>query len=245
MILQGKVVLVTGAARRIGRTIALAFAAKGSRLAVHYHTSVVDARRVVDAVKSISGAEADVFRADLEQAKGPEKLADAVARRFGGIDILINSASLYEKTPFALATPADWDRHMAVNARAPFFLAQACAPYLRRMGEGIVINIADWSGLRPYADYGPYCASKAALLSVNKILARALAPEIRVNAILPGPVLLPEGMSEGERKKISEATLLKRLGTPEAVARACLYLAHAADYSTGAELAVDGGRLIA
>lgn len=245
MSLQGKVVLVTGAARRVGRTVALAFAAKGARLAVHYHTSVVDARRVVDAVKSISGAQADVFRANLADPKGPEKLADAVARRFGGIDILVNSASLYEKTPFALATPEDWDRHMAINARAPFFLTQACAPYLRRSGEGVVINIADWAGRRPSADYGMYCASKAALLSVNQILAKSLAPEIRVNAILPGLVLAPERMGEVERKKITEATLLKRAGTPEAVARACLYLAHAADYSTGAELAIDGGRLIA
>ena len=245
MSLQGKVVLVTGSARRIGRTVALAFAAKGARLAVHYHNSVVDARRVADAVKSISGAEADVFRANLAEARGPERLADAVVRRFGGVDILVNSASLYEKTPFSLSTPEDWDRHMAVNARAPFFLAQACAPYLRRSGEGIVINIADWSAHRPYADWGMYCASKAALLCVNKILAKALAPDIRVNAILPGPMLAAEGTSEGEKKKMSDATLLKRSGTPEAVARACLYLAHAADYSTGAELTVDGGRLIA
>jgi pteridine reductase len=133
---------------------------------------------------------------------------------------------------------------MAVNARAPFFLAQACAPWLRRTGEGIVINVADWAGRRPYADYAPYCASKAALLSVNAALAKALAPEIRVNAVLPGPVLPPERMSDAEKKKIADATLLKRLGTPEAVARACLYLAHAADYTTGAELTVDGGRLI-
>ncbi len=245
MSLEGKVALVTGAARRVGRTIALAFAAKGVRVAVHYRTAASEARRVADAVKSLSGADAEVFRADLADPRSPEKLADAVARRFGRIDILVNSASIYEKTPFALATPDDWDRHMALNARAPFFLAQACAPWLRRSGEGIVINVADWAGRRPYADYAPYCASKAALLCVNAALAKALAPEIRVNAVLPGPVLPPERMSEAEKRKISEATLLKRLGTPEAVARACLYLAHAADYTTGAELTVDGGRSIA
>jgi pteridine reductase len=243
--LEGKVALVTGAARRVGRTIALAFAAKGARVAVHYHTSVADARRVAAAVKSLSGAEADVFRADLGDPRSPAKLADAVARRFGGIDVLINSASLYEKTPFAAATPDDWDRQMAVNARAPFFLAQACAPWLKRSGEGSVINIADWAAHRPYSDYGPYCASKAALLCANKALAKALAPEIRVNAVLPGPVLPPEGMGDGERRKISDATLLKRLGTAEAVARACLFLADSADYTTGAELTVDGGRLVA
>jgi len=244
MSLEGKVVLVTGAGRRVGRTIALAFAAKGARVAVHYNTSVAEARRVAAAVKSLSGADADAFRANLLDPKAPEKLADAVVRRFGRLDVLVNSASLYEKTPFALATPDDWDRHMNVNARAPFLLAQACAPHLRRSGEGCVINIADWAGHRPYASYGPYCASKAALLCVNKVLAKALAPEVRVNAVLPGPVLAPEDMPESERRKIADATLLKRLGSPEAVARACVFLADAADYSTGAELCVDGGRLI-
>ncbi|MFI5345356.1 MAG: SDR family oxidoreductase [Elusimicrobiota bacterium] len=245
MNLEGKVVLVTGAGRRVGRVIALAFAAKGARLAVHYNTSAADARRVADAVKAISGADADIFRANLADATAPAKLADAVVRRFGRLDVLINSASLYEKTPFSLATPEDWERHMSVNARAPFFLAQACAPHLRRSGEGLVVNIADWAGHRPYSDFGPYCASKAALLCVNKILAKALAPDVRVNAILPGPVLAPAGMSETEKKKMSDATLLKRLGTPEAVARACLFLAESADFSTGAELTVDGGRMIA
>lgn len=245
MNLKGKVVLVTGSARRVGRVVALAFAARGARIAAHYHTSAAGARKLAAGVKTLSGSDAEVFRADLRDAAAPRKLADAVARRFGGIDVLVNSASLYERTPFDGATPDDWDRHMAVNARAPYFLAQACAPWLRRSGEGCVINLADWSGHRPYADFGPYCASKAALLCANKLLAKSLAPEIRVNAILPGPVLAPESMGEGERRKMAEATLLKRLGTPEAVARACLYLAESADYSTGAELAVDGGRLIA
>ena len=116
---------------------------------------------------------------------------------------------------------------------------------LRKACPGKVVNIADWAGHRPYADFGPYCASKAAMLCDNKLLAKSLAPEVRVNAVLPGPVLAPESMGEPEKKKVAEATLLKRLGTPEAVARACLYLAESADYSTGAELTVDGGRLIA
>lgn len=244
MNLKGKVVLVTGSGRRVGRVIALAFAANGARIAAHYNTSAAEARKLVAGVKSLSGADAEVFRANLLDESSPRKLADAVARRFGGIDVLVNSASLYERTPFASATADEWDRHMAVNARAPYFLAQACAPWLKRAG-GCVINIADWAGRRPYADFGPYCASKAALLCANTLLAKSLAPEIRVNAILPGPVLAPEAMGEAEKRKVSEATLLKRLGTPEAVARACLYLAESADYSTGAELTVDGGRLIA
>lgn len=245
MKLQGRTVLVTGAGKRVGRAVALAFAAQGARVGVHYHTSVTEAREVVDACKRLSQADADLFRADLGDAKAPQRLADAVAKRFGGVDILVNSASIYERTPLALASVDEWDRHMAVNARAPFFLAQALAPYLRRSGAGVVLNVGDWSAHRPYADWAPYCASKAALLCVNKALAKALAPEVRVNAVLPGPVLPPDDMSEAEKKKISEATLLKRLGTPEAVARACVFLADAADFTTGAELTVDGGRLIA
>ncbi|MEK7388985.1 MAG: SDR family oxidoreductase [Elusimicrobiota bacterium] len=245
MILQGKVVLITGAARRVGRVIALGFAAKGAKIAVHYHTSAQQAREVLQGVKSLSGADADVFRANLLDAAAPQKLADAVARRLGGIDVLINSASLYERTPFALASVDEWDRQMIVNARAPFFLAQACAPWLKRSGEGAVVNIADWSARRPYGEYAPYCASKAALLSATTALAKALAPEVRVNALLPGPVLAPQSMGEPERKKLAEATLLKRMGTPEAVARGCLYLVESADFSTGAELTIDGGRAVA
>jgi pteridine reductase len=245
MSLKGKVVLVTGAGRRVGRAVALAFAAEGARVAVHCRGSVDEARRVAQAARALSGEDADVFRADLGRAQAPARLAAAVARRFGRLDALVNSASGYWKTPFAAASAKDWDLLMAVNARAPFFLAQACAPHLKRSGGGVVINIADWAAHRPYADYGPYCASKAALLCVNKVLAKALAPDIRVNAVLPGPVLAPEGMPARERKAISDATLLKRLGTPEAVARACVYLAASADYTTGAELTVDGGRLIA
>lgn len=245
MNLKGKVVLVTGSARRVGRVIALAFAARGARVAAHYNTSASAARKLVAGAKSLSGADAEAFGADLLDPAAPGRLAAAVARRFGAIDVLVNSASLYERTPFASAAASDWDRQMAVNARAPYFLAQACAPWLRKSGEGSVINIADWSGRRPYADYGPYCASKAALLCANAALAKSLAPRVRVNAVLPGPVLSPEGMGAAEKRKIAQATVLKRLGTPEAVARACVYLAESADYTTGAELTVDGGRLIA
>ncbi|MBI4370670.1 MAG: SDR family oxidoreductase [Elusimicrobia bacterium] len=245
MSLRGRVVLVTGAGRRVGRAIALAFAERGARLAVHYHRSAAQARAAAQAARRASGAEAAAFRADLADPRTPRLLAAAVARRFGGLDVLVNCASVYEKTPLGRAVPADWDRHMAVNARAPFFLAQACAPYLRRRDGGVILNVADWSALRPYADYAPYCASKAALLCVNKALAKALAPRIRVNAVLPGPVLLPEGTGAARRELIREATLLKRLGSPGAVARACVFLAESADYTTGAELTVDGGRLIA
>ncbi len=133
---------------------------------------------------------------------------------------------------------------MDTNARAPFFLCQAAAPHIRRAGGGVIVNIADWAGLRPYADFIPYCASKAALLSLNTALAKALAPDIRVNAVLPGPVMLPPATSPKQAEKVRQATLVKRLGTPEDIARAVIYLIEN-DFVTGAALPVDGGRLIA
>ena len=133
---------------------------------------------------------------------------------------------------------------MALNARTVFFLCQAAAPYMRK-GGGKIINIADWAALRPYADYIPYCVSKAGLLCLNTALAKQLAPEIQVNAIMPGPVLLPEGCTPRMRKAVERATPLRRLGTPEDIAEAALFLIESGDFITGAALPVDGGRLIA
>ncbi|MDE2237352.1 MAG: SDR family oxidoreductase, partial [Elusimicrobia bacterium] len=147
------------------------------------------------------------------------------------------------RTPFETVCARDWDRHLNINLRAPFLLSQAAAPHLRKR-RGAIINLADWSAHRPYADYIPYCVSKAALLCLNAALAKKLSPEIRVNAILPGPVLLPETISGPQRQSIRRATLLQKLGTPDEVVKAALYLLES-DFVTGAELAVDGGRLIA
>jgi NAD(P)-dependent dehydrogenase (short-subunit alcohol dehydrogenase family) len=244
MKIDGKAVLVTGGARRVGRAIALALAERGARLAIHYNRSRGEALELARGIKKSFGRDAITVKADLKSAKAAKAAVDAAASGLGGLHVLVNSASIYEKNNFGRTTESDWDRHMDTNARAPFFLCQAAAPHIRRAGGGVIVNIADWAGLRPYADFIPYCASKAALLSLNTALAKALAPDIRVNAVLPGPVMLPPATSPKQAEKVRQATLVKRLGTPEDIARAVIYLIEN-DFVTGAALPVDGGRLIA
>ncbi|MBI5631665.1 MAG: SDR family oxidoreductase [Elusimicrobia bacterium] len=243
MKLAGKTVLVTGAAKRVGRALVLAAAQKGARLAVHYRGSKAAARELVWRLRAM-GREAEAFQAELSDAAACRRLIEKAARRFGGLHVLINNASLYEKNAFGRTSLKDWDSHLDVNLRAPFFLSQAAAAVMLGQKEGKIINIADWAGVRPYADYIPYCVSKAGLLCLNTALAKALAPHVQVNAILPGPVLLPENSGEAFRKAVVEATPLRRLGSPEDVARAALFLIEE-DFITGASLPVDGGRLIA
>lgn len=245
MILQGKTALVTGAARRVGRAIARALARREANLLLHYGRSGSEARRLAAELSSLYGVKAQVLQADLAKPAQVRRLAREALRKAGTVHALVNNASIYERTPLERADERAWDAHMAVNARAPFLLAKALAPAMRRAGEGKVVNVADWAGLRPYAGYLPYCASKAALLCVSAALAKALAPEVQVNSILPGPVMPPEGWGAREKKAAAQANLLKRLGRPEDVAEAVLFLIEGSDFVTGAQLAVDGGRLIA
>lgn len=245
MRLQGKAVLVTGGARRVGRSIALALAQRGARVAIHYNRSRADAERMAADLRDSYGRDALLVKGDLADARESKKIVEAVVRRFGAIHVLVNNASIYERTPLSEATAADWDAHMDVNARAPFLLSQAAAPHMRAAGEGKIVNIADWAAHRPYADWTPYCVSKAALLALNTALAKELAPDIQVNAIMPGPVLLPESFGPKTRRNVMAATPLKKLGTPEDVAKAVLFLIESGDFMTGASIAVDGGRLIA
>ncbi len=245
MRLQGKAVLVTGAARRVGRSIALALGQRGARVAIHYNKSKADAERLADDLRDSFGRDSLTVKADLTDVKQAAKMVDQVAKHFGALHVLVNNAAIYEKTPFEDVGVSDWNAHMNANLRAPFFLCQAAAPYMRKAGEGKIINIADWAAHRPYGGYMPYCISKAGLLCLNTALAKELAPEIQVNAILPGPVMLPENATPRTRKAVLDATLLKRLGTPDEVAKAVVFLIESADYTTGAELTVDGGRLIA
>ncbi len=244
MRLEGKIALVTGAARRVGRAIALALAGRGARVAVHYRSSREEAESLCKELSRLSGGEAIAVRADLSDPAAPRKLAQKIAKRFGAVHVLVNNASLYEKNPFQTTSLRDWDRHLEVNLRAPFLLSQAVAPAMRRAREGKIINIADWAALRPYAGYIPYCVSKAGLLCLTTALAKELSPWVQVNALMPGPVLLPESFTQRQRRAVIRATLVKRLGSPEDVARAALFLIEE-DFITGAALPVDGGRLIA
>jgi pteridine reductase len=242
--LAEKVVLVTGAARRVGAVIAANFHAAGARLAVHYRGSRAEAEALVAGLNASRPGSARAFHADLADSAACDALPAAVVRAFGRLDVLVNNASTFYPTPVGWITPDQFDDLVGSNLRAPLFLAQAAAPELAKR-EGLILNIADIYGLRPLGRHAVYCAAKAALVMLTRSLARELGPAIRVNAVAPGPVLWPEnGVDPKLRERIVARTALKRAGTPEDVARAALFFAKDAPFVTGEVLAVDGGRLV-
>jgi pteridine reductase len=236
------VALVTGAARRIGAAIARRLHADGYDLALHYHASAADMRVLAAELESIRPGSVLPLQADLATFdRLPELVAQAVGR-FGRLDGLVNNASAFFPTPIGAATPAQWDTLFAVNARAPFFLAQAAAPHLAASG-GAIVNLADVYALQPRADLAVYAASKAALLGATRALAVALAPRVRVNAIAPGAILWPDAdMDEDLQQALLAKTPLGRTGTPEEIAGVVAWLLRDAGYVTGQVLRVDGGR---
>ena len=241
--LADKVVLVTGAARRVGAVIAAAFHAEGARVAVHYRTSQTEAEALVARLEAARPGSARAFQAELSDLAACERLPAAVVRAFGRLDVLVNNASSFYATPVGSITADQFDDLVGTNLRAPLFLAQAAAPELAKR-EGLVLNIADIHGLRPLARHAVYSAAKAALVMLTRALARDLGPAIRVNAVAPGPVLWPEhGVDAVLRERIIARTALKRAGTPEDVAKAALFFAKDAPFVSGEVLAVDGGRL--
>jgi pteridine reductase len=237
--LAGRVALVTGAGRRVGRALAEALGRQRMRVAVHYHESADGARQTVAAIAS-AGGEAHPFPADLREAGGCIGLVNQVAGHFGSLDVLVNSAAVMVRTPLAEVTPARWDEIMAINLRAPFFCAQAAARHMEGAG-GAMVNIADLAGLEVWPAYIPHGVSKAGVIHLTRSLARALAPRIRVNAIAPGTVLLPDDWSEADGERLRRTTPLQHHGTPDDVVGAMLYLL-SSEYVTGETLVVDGGR---
>ncbi len=243
MELKGRGVLVTGAAKRVGRIIALTVAGRGADVVVHYHHSHQDAHRTVEEIRAL-GVRAAAISADLGSVPESVALVEQAAAFLGRLDVLVNNASVFLRTPFETITEQQWDIHFDINVKAVFFCSQAAARIMQKQGEGKIINISDWAGYRPYMHYIPYCVSKAGVIALTQVLARTLAPAIQVNGVAPGPVLLPEDYDETEREKILRGTPLGRLGSPEDVARAVLFLIEGSDFITGHTLVVDGGRLI-
>jgi len=242
--LAGHTVLVTGGARRVGAAIVRCLHASGAHVAIHCHRSATEARLLAGELNTLREGSAAVFIADLLDVDRLPALVDSVLQRFGRLDILVNNASTFYPTPFGTIQPAQWADLMGSNLKAPLFLTQAAAPALRS-ARGLVLNIADIHGLRPLRDYTVYSAAKAGLIHLTRSLARELAPEVRVNAIAPGPVMWPESsaaLDEAQRNEIVERTLLKRPGSPEDIARTARFFAVDAPYITGQMLAVDGGR---
>jgi pteridine reductase len=241
MELAGRVALVTGGARRLGRAFALALSSRGMRVAVHYGTSSADAEEVAGEIRA-KGGEAATFGGDLRDAEVAMALPARVVESFGRLDVLVNSAAVMERRTVAETSTADWDAVLNLNLRAPFFLAQQAAPHLEKVG-GKIVNIADLGGLEPWPNYAAHSVSKAGVVMLTKVLATALAPAITVNAIAPGTVLVPDDYDTAKRDFLSETTPLHRLGTPEDAVHALLYLLEGGDFVTGEVLVVDGGRL--
>ncbi|HLC20883.1 MAG TPA: SDR family oxidoreductase [Candidatus Methylomirabilis sp.] len=243
MELRGRAALVTGAARRVGQAIALAMADRGMDIAVHYNRSASEARATVEAIERL-GRRAVAVRADLAQEEEVEALADRAVQAFGKIDVLVNSAALFYRTPLEKLTAQDWEQFLRVNLTGPFLLARRLGLQMRRRGEGKIVNVADVAGIAPWADFLPYSVSKGALITLTQGLAKALAPEVQVNGVAPGTVLLPEEYGDKEREAIVRATPLKRIGDPVDVAKTVLFLLEGSDFITGQVIVVDGGRSI-
>jgi NAD(P)-dependent dehydrogenase (short-subunit alcohol dehydrogenase family) len=243
MELKDKVALVTGAARRVGRMIATHFAERGASVAVHYNRSRAEAEAFVAGIER-AGGRAHAFGANLESVAAIERMMNEVLSTFGRIDVLVNCASVFYRKPIDEITEHDWDVNLDTNLKAPFFLSKFAGAAMRRQGAGKIVNIGDWAGIRPYNDYLPYTVSKSGLIGLTRALAKALAPEVQVNCVALGPVMPPEEYSAEENARLVAGTLVKRLGSPEDVARAVMFFCEGTDFATGSTLLLDGGRLL-
>ena len=242
MRLEGTTALVTGAGRRVGQAIAIGLAQSGCDVAVHYHGSKQGAEETATAVRA-AGRQAALIHGDLRDPGVARGLADQAARSLNRLDVVVNAAAIMVRQNVEDVTPESWDETLDLNLRAMFFVSQGAIPYLRR-AKGKIVNIADLAGLEPWPAYVPHCVSKAGVVMLTKGLARALAPDIAVNAVAPGAVLLPDEWDDKARDHIRETTPLNRFGAPADVVAAVRFLLSGTDYVTGTILVVDGGRLI-
>lgn len=235
--LSGKVILVTGAARRIGRGIALRLAQEGARVAIHYGSSEAAARRTAEEC----GAE--LFRADMEKVPEIEAMFTDVERRMGRLDGLVNNAARFTRFDPLRITEADWDFIHSVNLKAVFFCCQNAARLMGKTGGGRIVNISSMGGIRPWAEHAHYCASKAGVIMLTRALAKAFAPAITVNSVAPGviPFGEPRELADERIASMIRATPAQRAGTADEVADAVVYFLRASNFVTGQLLAVDGG----
>lgn len=242
--MHGKVVLITGGARRVGAASARVLHAAGAQIMIHYRSSAIEARALQDELNAIRADSVALVQADLHDTHALPELVRRTVATFGGLDVLLNNASSFYPTPVGSITDADWADLMGSNLKAPLFLSQAAAPELKKRC-GCIINITDIHAERPMKRYVVYSVAKAGLVGLTKSLARELAPEVRVNGIAPGPVMWPDNdtdFDEAARQRIIAHTMLKRAGDPHDIALAVRFFAMDTHYVTGQILAVDGGR---
>jgi NAD(P)-dependent dehydrogenase (short-subunit alcohol dehydrogenase family) len=237
--LEGQVALVTGAAKRIGRSIGLRLAAEGAAVAVNYETSKADAEATVREIQAL-GVKAVAIQANVSRRPEVEKLFAAVEKEFGRLDILVNNAGAFFAAKFEEITDEQWDGILDINLKSQFLCAQAAAPIMKRQGRGRIINLSSLGGLLAWPGYTHYCVSKAGSIMLTRCLARALGPEILVNSIAPGTIQFP---GEPPDEDFISRVPLHRTGTGDDIAGAVAYLV-TADFVTGQVIAVDGGRLL-
>ena len=235
--LSGRVALVTGAAKRIGRSIALRLAADGANVVVNYATSKAEADLVVAEIAAI-GRRAIAVRADVSKRAEVQQLFAAAEAEFGRLDVLVNNAGMFFAAKFEELTDEQWDRIMDANVKSQFLCAQAAAPIMKRQGRGRIINLSSLGGILPWPAFTHYCVSKAGAIMLTKCLARALGPEILVNSVAPGTIQFP---GEAPDEDYIQRVPLHRTGTGEDIAEAVAYFA-TSDFVTGQIIAVDGGR---
>ena len=243
MNISGKVAVVTGSAKRVGKSILLALAKRGAHVVINYRTSREEAEKTRLEAQAC-GVEAFIIQADISTVKGAHKLISGTLKIFKNVDILVNSASIYDKTPFGKISEGDWDSHMNTNLKAAFFLSQEAGIHMRRQKRGKIVNIIDSDVRQPYNDYLPYFVSKSGMVGLTYCLAKELAPHIQVNAISPGPVFLQPQWGASVRRAILKQTPLQRIGSPEDIANAVLFCIEGTDFMTGAVIPVDGGQHI-
>lgn len=240
--LNGSAALVTGGARRLGRAIALALAGAGASITIHSSQGGAAAEQTLADLRAL-GVEANLAQGDLAIPEDCERVVDAALASWGRLDILVNNAGIWGPNPIGGVTAEQWDALFNVNLRGAFLVTQRAATALRA-AQGAVVNIADIGAFQPWRHHTPYLATKGGVVSMTYALARDLAPEVRVNAIAPGPVLMPEDWGAEKSAASARSTLLGRLGSPEDIGQAALFLA-TAPYITGVVLPVDGGHLLA
>ena len=243
MNLQKRVALITGAAHRVGKAIALGLAKEGMKIALHFNQSQEQVNQTLEEIKAL-GAEAFAIQGNFADVAQIKNVVKKCQEHFKQIDVLINNAALYFKTPVGETSEPEWDDLLGINLKAPYFCAQYVSDLMKQKKRGKIINITDVAGISPWPEFIPYSASKAGLIAVTKGLAKALAPNIQVNAIASGTILMSEDATEEYKTEIKDSTLLKKLGTPEDIVNAAIFLLKGSDFITGEVVVVDGGGLL-
>jgi len=244
MKLKGKVALVTGGAKRVGREIALALAGRGCHVAITYRESAAQAERTGREIRrrKVKSLAVQVDQRDAAQVR---KAVREILKVFGRIDILVNNASSFYPVRWDKVTEQVWTESLETNLGGPWHFSQAVGPQMKRRGAGKIINISDVAVRSPWLEYLPYTVAKGGIVTLTMGLAKALAPQVQVNAIAPGPILPPPGLGAAAKRRAAQATLVKHWGSPKDIAAAVLFFCEGSDFVTGVVLPVDGGRLLA